>query len=132
MGPVQVQALAAQVAEESGSIIDHFRAVRAGLYTLYDAAVTSGDANAGAQLAGKLLNCLNSMAKITGELASSPLVQINNQTVLVQHPEFMQFQADLIRVLGRFPEARAAVVAEFQRVDAQAHPALPAETNDDS
>lgn len=125
-GPVAREALNARVAEESSSVIDHFRAVRAGLYALYDSAVTAGDRNGGALLAGKLIEVLNAMARMTGELAQSPLVQLNQTNVFINDPAFASFQADLIRVLSRFPEARTAVLAEFERIETAAPSRLPA------
>lgn len=127
MGPVQRMSLSAQVSEEAESVIDHYRAVRAGLYRLYDAALEAGDRNGGALVAGRLLTCLDAMGRLTGQLADSPLIQHNVQNNFYLLPEFASFQADLIRALSRFPEARAAVLAEFERLDAVAPPAeLPA------
>ncbi len=127
VGPVERAALAARVAEESESVLDHYRTVRAGLYALYDAAVTAGDRQSGAQLAGRLTTLLDSIARVTGQLHSSPLVQINNNTVFLNDPQFARFQARLIRALSAFPEARAAVIAEFERLEqppAPSHAAL--------
>ena len=126
LGPVQSTALAARVAEESESVLDQHRAVRAGLWQAYAAAVEAGDALNVASLAGRLTDSINATARITGEIASSPLVQ-NNTTInnLVLMPEFARFQADLIRALARFPDAARAVAAEFARIDgARARPAL--------
>jgi transposase-like protein len=122
LGPVKQITLAAQVSEEAESVIDHYRAVRAGLYRLYDAALEAGDRNGGALVAGRLLTCLDSMARLTGQLATSPLIQNNVQNNFYLLPEFASFQADLIRALSKFPEARAAVLAEFERLEA---PPLP-------
>jgi hypothetical protein len=119
-------ALTARIAEESTSVIDHLRAVRAALYQLFDLAVTAGDTTGGAQLAGKLLQCLDSMGRITGQLASSPLVQINQTNIFMHDPAFARFQADLIRVLGPFADARKAVIAEFSRLEAEPVTAIPA------
>jgi hypothetical protein len=130
LGPVTRQALAARVAEESESVIDHYRAVRAGLYTLYDAAVTAGDRLGGSMLAGRIHENLAAMARLTGQLASSPLVQINQQNIFVNDPEFAQFQARLIAILARHPAALDEVVVEFESLershlpDAQKLPAL--------
>jgi transposase-like protein len=124
-GPVQREALASHLAEESSSVIEHYRAVRAGLYALYDAAVTAGDRNGGAMLAGRLHENLAAMARLTGQLAQSPLVQVNQTNVFINDPAFANFQADLIRVLGRYPDAREAVIAEFERLEVQSA-ALPA------
>ena len=49
---------------------DHLKTVRAGLYELYDAALSAGDRNGGALLAGKLHENLHAVARITGELAN--------------------------------------------------------------
>jgi hypothetical protein len=124
-GPVQREALASHLMEESSSVIEHYRAVRAGLYALYDAAVTAGDRNGGALLAGRLHENLGAIARLTGQLAASPLVQVNQTNIFLHDPAFASFQADLIRVLSRFPDARAAVLAEFERLEAAPHQ-LPA------
>jgi hypothetical protein len=97
------------------------------LFQSYDVALTAGDRLSVASIAGRLHENLNAMARLTGQLANSPLVQINNQTnnILVNDPAFASFQADLIRVLSRFPDARDAVLAEFERLEAAPAP-LPA------
>jgi hypothetical protein len=125
-GPVQRMSLASQLSEEAVSVIDHYRAVRAGLYKLYDAAVEAGDRNGGALVAGRLLTCLDAMGRLTGQLAGSTLIQQNTVNNFYLLPEFASFEADLIRALSRFPEARAAVLAEFERIGAAASaPAAP-------
>jgi hypothetical protein len=127
IGPVQRANLAARVCEESESLIDHYRTVRAGLYALYDAAIEASDTNGGAMVAGRLIACLDAMARITGQLSNSPLIQNNVQNNFYLLPEFASFQADLVRALSRFPEARAAVLAEFERLEGAPSPApLPA------
>jgi hypothetical protein len=136
MGPVQRAALAARVSEENAGVLDHLKVVRAGLYALYDAAVTAGDRSGGALLAGRLHDNLNSVARLTGQLASSPLIQ-NTTTVnvLINDPAFAAFQADLIRALSRFPDARSAVLAEFERLehlDTQPVAALEHESAEDT
>jgi hypothetical protein len=129
LGPVQREALASHLMEESSSVIDHYRAVRAGLYALYDAAVTAGDRNGGALLAGRLHENLAALARLTGQLAMSPLVQVNQTNIFFNDPAFASFQADLIRVLSHFPAARDAVLIEFSRLEAApAH--LPALEHD--
>jgi transposase-like protein len=119
LGPVKQISLAAQVSEEASSVIDHYRAVRAGLYKLYDAALEAGDRNGGALVAGRLLTCLNAMAQLTGQIANSPLMVQHNHNSVHFHlsPEFARFQGDLIRALSRFPQAMEAVIAEFERLE---------------
>ncbi len=117
LGPVSREALASRIAEESSSVIDHFRAVRSGLYQLYDSAVTGGDVNGGAIVAGRLISCLDRMARLTGELATSPLIQNNTVVNIGSLPEFAQLQAGLMRVLSPYPDARRAVVEMLLRLD---------------
>jgi hypothetical protein len=120
LGPVAAAALAARVADESTSVLDHFAAVRAGLYELFDAALSAGDRNGGALLAGRLHENLQGVARLTGELASSPLVVTQNNFLI--SPQFAEMQAVLIRVLAEFPEARARVIQEFRSLEARADP----------
>jgi hypothetical protein len=115
MGPVATAALAARVAEENTSVLDHFKTVRAGLYEMYDAALQAGDRNGGALLAGRLHENLNSVARLTGELAHSPMVM--QQTNIFVSPQFAELQAVLIRVLAQYPEARSRVIQEFRALE---------------
>lgn len=126
LGPVSTQALASAVAEESESVLDNLRVVRAGLYNLYAAACEAGDRLGGAVLAGRLHENLRTVAKITGELANSPLIQHTHNTVnlLGNDPRFAQFQLDLVRALSGFPDALKAVTREFERIECAALPAI--------
>ncbi len=116
MGPVQRQALAARVAEENSSVIDHLKAIRAGLYQQYTAALAAGDRTSGSLLAGRLHENLRIVARLTGELAASPLIQQTNIHVnLTQHPDFLELMQDLAEALGPYPEARRAVFARIEQ-----------------
>ena len=121
-GPVDRQRLASRVAEESESILDHYKAVRSGLYDLYSAALEAGDRVTGAMVAGRLHENLAAIAKVTGAIASSPLVQHNTVNYFASDPKFAEFQSLLIAVLRPFPQARAAVIDAFERLES---PALP-------
>ena len=123
LGPVQQAALAARISEESESVLDHFKAVRAGLYELYEAALEAGDRTGGSLLAGRLHENLNSLAKLTGELAQSPLV-MKQTNVFIASPEFALLQAVIIRALAPFPDARAAVIREFRDMETRGQPPL--------
>jgi len=111
VGPVERQALASQIAEESSSVLDHFRAVRAGLYRLFSAALEAGDRNGGALVGGKLIDVNSAVAKLTGELANSPLVQHNTLNVIMESPQVQSFLQELAAQLKPFPDALRAVVA---------------------
>jgi hypothetical protein len=47
-------------------------------------------------------------AKVTGELTPHAAVSITN---VLLSPDFMRLRAELLRVLARYPEARAEVAA---------------------
>jgi hypothetical protein len=125
VGPVQKQALAARVAEENSSVIDNLRIIRAGLFESFDTALRAGDRNGVAQLTGRLQENLRIAGNITGELAQSPLVQLTQNNLFIGDPAFARFQADLVRVLTKHPEALADVVHEFERISTPSVP-LPA------
>lgn len=122
LGPVPRMALQARVCEENSNVLDNLKVVRAGLYQSLDLALQVNDGRLVASLSGRLHENLGLLAKITGELAQSPLVQTNVQLNLTMQPEFARFQADLVRALAPFPAAYKAVIAEFERLEAEATP----------
>lgn len=129
VGPVQAHALAARISEENSNVLDNLRVIRAGLFEQYDGALQAADRNSTALLAGKLHENLRITAGITGELASSPLVTINNNqtnnVAMMESPAFTAFQARLIGVLRLFPDARDAVIREFERLESNPAAAEP-------
>lgn len=116
MGPVQRQALASRVAEESTSVLDHHRAVRSGLYTRFDAAIEAGDNTAVALLAGRLTEINNSIAKLTGQIIASPLIAntvINN---FRESNDFVRLRTELLQLGKAHPQIRADLVAMLRRL----------------
>jgi hypothetical protein len=115
-GPVDRERLASRIGEESISVLDHFRAIRSGLYDLYQKALEAGDGQTGATLAGRLHEGLNSIARITGELAHSSLVTNNTMNVFLS-PQFAEIEATLARVLAPHPAALTAVITAFRDLE---------------
>ena len=108
-------------------MIDHYRAVRAGLYEAFAAAVEAGDRSGTAQLAGRLIQACDSIARVTGQLSSRPLLPYRTTSRnIVTLPAFGALQAALLRALADFPDARAAVIAEFRKLECQDQPAAKA------
>jgi hypothetical protein len=104
-GPASLQQVAERAADEGMSLLDHYRAVRGGLYRAYEAAVEAGDRNGVASLAGRLHENLLGWARITGELAKTG---VNITQNIFVSPQFADLQATLVRVLARHPECRLA------------------------
>lgn len=131
LGPSVQMELAARVCEDSTSALDHHRATRAGLYKVFNAAIAAGDGAIAAMVGPVITQITSAMASITGELAKSPLVQINQAIGLAADRDFQVFQARLIRTLAKFPDARSAVLAEFESLfRSQGAPALAAPAAD--
>jgi hypothetical protein len=97
--------------EEGSSIVEALKAVRGPLFGLYLAAVDVGDGKAAGALAGRLHESLALAAKLTGELTPHASISITN---VLLSPDFMRLRADLLRVLARYPEARAEVATLFR------------------
>jgi hypothetical protein len=79
--------------------------------------LTAGDRFSVATVAGRLHENLRDVARLTGELASSPLVQQTTNNFFLNDPQFAAFQARLIATLRPFADARSAVIAEFSRLE---------------
>jgi hypothetical protein len=130
VGPVQEHALRARIAEENSSVIDQLRVTRAGLFESYDIALKVGDRNAVALLAGKIHENLRIAGNLSGELARSPLVMINNtqnnNVEMMETPAFRAFQSRIIAALRNHPAARLDVIREFEKLEGAPADALPA------
>jgi hypothetical protein len=113
------EALAAELAEEKLSTIDHLRIVRGGLHRLFCHAVEINDHSGGAALAGAIEKNVRSGALLAGEWQPGPAVQ-NNVTIF-NVPGTAQVLAGIGHALAAYPDARHAVV-EYLR---QAQPAAP-------
>jgi hypothetical protein len=123
VGPVQRAALAARICEENSNVLDNLRVIRAGLYESLDRAHTAGDTWSVGMLSGRLHENLRDTARITGELASSPLVQ--NNTNIFMHPAVARVEAIIVAALADHPAARADVIRALRAAEASEEPALP-------
>ena len=102
--------------EEGAGVTEALKAIRGPLFCLYLAAVDTGDGNAAA-LSGRLHENLALVAKLTGELVPHAGTTITN---ILLSPDFQRLRTELIRVLARYPEARAEVAAVFRQAGLQA------------
>lgn len=122
VGPAQLADLAAKAADEGASVLDHFRAVRTMLMSQLAATTEAGDARGAAIVAGQLVGVLEKIGKVTGEIATiaQGTINIQNNVAIVNSPQFAKVQAAQLAALAPFPEARAAVVAAWRKLDAEA------------
>jgi len=111
--------LAGQVADESTSTLEHLKAARALLWQMLVDEREAGNTALAVMAATQYGKICNSIAKITGELAQSPLVSHTTLNFhFTQDPEFQQLLGDLADALAPYPQARRAVFDRFAALDA--------------
>jgi hypothetical protein len=125
VGPAQLADLAATASAEGASVLDHFRVVRTLLMSHLDATTQAGDARGAAIVSGSLVNVLEKIGKVTGEIATiaAGTINIQNNVAIVNSPQFAKVQAAILRALAPHSEARMAVVAALRELDDESAPA---------
>jgi hypothetical protein len=117
-----IQALARQAAEENASLMDYLGICRGVLMKQLLLAADDRDRTGTAALAGRILDYLKEIGKITGEISNlASLTQVNNTAIFVG-PQFADIQTMLIERLRAYPEALASVVEGLQELEARAVP----------
>lgn len=122
-GPAQMDALAQRAAAEGDSVLDYLRIVRTSLLSALAACSEAGDARGVALVSGALIGALEKIGRLTGQIAAIA----NGTTVniaLVNSPAFAVMQAEILRALAPFADARAAVVGALRKLDSEPTPLL--------
>jgi hypothetical protein len=104
------------VADESLSLLDHYRIVRGALYKGFTAASELADGNSLALLAGRLHENFRDCGRLTGELQRGPLLNIQNNVLV--NPDYTRAIARIVAAVAPYPEAREAVIAALRDLDA--------------
>jgi hypothetical protein len=122
-GPVAIAKLAKRAAEEDRSLLDYMSILRSELLHLFLYAKEKGLTFDAASIAQRLLNVLEAIGRLNGQLRQAGIV-INNSvnaapTIVLNDPSVIKMQSTIIRALASFPEARAAVVAALRELDGQ-------------
>jgi hypothetical protein len=125
-GPSQLHQLKTKAAEENDSVIDYYKMTRTILVSQLMAAHEAGDGQRAALVAGRLTAVLDSIAKITGELGelARSTINIHGDVSITNSPQFAQIQAELLRALSAYPDARNAVVAALRQFDDEPAPTM--------
>jgi len=134
LAAVPLEQLAAEAAREGLTVLQYLSLTRATLVRQMQLAASVNDHHATATVARALNETNRLIAGITGELstiAARNSINITNNLVLHEHPEFVRLRAGLLRALGPFPEARDAVVTVLLELDGNA-PASSASANGDA
>ena len=123
-GPAAVEQLANAAADESRSLLDYLSITRSVLFSQFLNAADAGDRVGVANVAGRLLESLRELGRLTGELRHVSGITVNNNTLnIVGSPAFQALSEGLLAVARAHPEARTDIVALLRNLDAT--PSLP-------
>lgn len=117
---IPLKELAAKAASEGISVLQYLSLIRATLMTEFQLAAAVHDRHATSALAGRLTEVLRAIGSISGEMASmATTLTVNGNIVnVMNHPQLANLQANLLRSLAPFPEARNAVIEALRQMDA--------------
>jgi hypothetical protein len=111
LADVPLREIAERAAKEGMSLLDYFGIVRGTVFKQLIAAGSINDRPAVAALAGRAVDILESIGKLTGELrALAPQTVTNNTAIFVNSPIFAELQSMLVERLAPYPPALAAVI----------------------
>lgn len=117
-GPLKLSQLAERAAEEGLSLIDYLRLVRSTLLSQFTSCAEAGDNHGTALLAGRLLEALREIGRLTGELGRlGGGVNVTNNIAILASPAFAELQQMLLERLAPFPDARASVLTGLRELD---------------
>jgi hypothetical protein len=125
-GPAAVEGLAEAAADESKSLLDYLSITRSVLFNQFLACAEAGDRNGVAAVAGRLLDTLREVGRLTGELRSIAGINVTNNTVnFIGSPEFSQLSAGLLGIARAHPAARADIITLLRGLDAKPNGPMP-------
>jgi hypothetical protein len=118
VGPLKNEENLRNLCAENGiSVLENLRAIYSGLQGRWLANFEAGADNAMVTITREMLNALDKIGRISGELMPNPANVTNN---FFLSPQFSQVQAALLRALMRHPDARADVLAELRALEGAA------------
>jgi hypothetical protein len=128
-GPATIVELKERAALEGGSILDYLSVLRSVLMGAITASAESGSAATLSMLAGRMVEVLRELGKISGEIERlNPSLSITNNIAILSDPRMVELQAGLLQVARAHPEARTDLIGLLRRLDSR--PAIP--TSNDS
>ncbi len=123
-GPARVEQLANAAADESRGLLDYLGITRTVLFNQFLNAAEAGDRNCVASVAGRLLESLRELARLTGELREVSGITVNNNTInMFSSPEFAALSQGLLNIARAHPDARADIVSLLRQLNSE--PAIP-------
>jgi hypothetical protein len=99
--------------------------MRSELFRLFHSSAAKGHHYDCAALAQRLLNTLDSIGRLTGQLRAAGIIvnNVNNvssnsgPTIIANDPSIIKMQSTIIRALSPYPEARSAVIEALRNLE---------------
>jgi hypothetical protein len=120
VGPARVAQLATAAVDESRSLLDYLSITRSVVFNQLLCAAEAGDTNGVGITAGRVLDVLRELGKLTGELrqiSGLTINQTNNTLNLVASPEFGKLAAGLLKIARANPVVRPDIVALLKSLE---------------
>lgn len=117
VGPARIASLVNAAADESRGFLDYLTIARSVLFNQFLAAAEAGDRNGVVGVAGRLLESLRELGKLTGELREVSGITVNNTLNLVTSPQFIELQHGLLSISRKHPETKADIIALLRGLD---------------
>jgi hypothetical protein len=126
-GPAKVEQLANAAADESRGLLDYLGITRTVLFNTFLNAAKAGDRNGVAAVAGRLLESLRELARLTGELREvSGITVFNNNIInLASSPQFGALTQGLLAIARAHPQVKQDIVDLLRSLDAGPTPPKP-------
>lgn len=124
VGEVRLAELVDMANAEDKTLLEYLTLNRSILVNQLLIAAEAADSHGTAFLSGKLLECLEKIGKLTGEIRQLGSTNVTNIAIF-NSPAFVELQAGLVAISRQHPEARAAIVALLRKLDADAPPVTP-------
>jgi hypothetical protein len=120
LSAIPLKELAEKAATEGISVLQYLSIVRSVLMNQMQLAASVNDRHGTGALAGRLNETLRTIGQLSGELGEMALrsITVNGNINIMNSPVLANLQANLLKALAPFPEARNAVIAALRAMDA--------------
>jgi hypothetical protein len=118
-GPVKIGNLVDQATDESRSVLEMYQVTRSLLFSRMLAAAEAGD-NFGTSRVGRvLIDLLDKLAKLTGELRQMAGISVTNNILNINaDPSYPALEEGLLKLVHKHPAAREDVLALLASLEA--------------
>ncbi len=124
VGATTIEQARERAAEEGGSVLSYLSITRSVLVGQLMAQAEANSASGVATIAGRLLDVLTALGKLSGEIqaTAAPSTVINNTIGISAAPAFPDLMQGLLHISRAHPEARADIIALVDRLNGSPEP----------